>query len=98
MADPTTDTGLLPRTYFRAPRVPFDFRAVAIAVLGYLVYWGGAVLLRMAFDPVNPVTTFFDRFLSIVRAIPFIGDAAGAFFGIVFGKGGGTTDGTVWVG
>ena len=31
MAD-SYDAGLLPRTYFRAPRVPFDFRAGMIAV------------------------------------------------------------------
>jgi hypothetical protein len=96
MADPTTDTGLLPRTYFRAPRVPFDFRAVAIAVLGYLVYWGGAYLLGEAFDPVSPIEAFFDRFFEIIRGIPFIGEPAERFFDRVFVPVEGTQAGTFW--
>jgi hypothetical protein len=95
MADPTTDTGLLPRTYFRAPRVPFDFRAVAIGVLAYLVFWGGTVLLRSAFDPVSPVDAFFDRFFELIRPIPFIGEAAVRFFDTVFVPAHGT-EGTFW--
>ncbi len=45
------DTGLLPRTYFRAPRVPFDFRALALGILGYIVYWAGGNLLSALFKP-----------------------------------------------
>lgn len=41
----TSDVGLLPRTYFKMPRVPFDFRAVALAIVGYVVYWGGGWLI-----------------------------------------------------
>ena len=34
MADPApADTGLLPRTYFKAPRVPLDLRALFIALV-----------------------------------------------------------------
>ena len=43
--------GLLPRTYFRAPRVPFDFRALALGILGYIVYWAGGNLLSAIFKP-----------------------------------------------
>ena len=41
----TSDVGLLPRTYFKMPRVPFDFRAVALAVVGVLVYQAGGWLI-----------------------------------------------------
>jgi hypothetical protein len=59
MADATTDSGILPRTYFRAPRVPFDFRAVAIAILACLVFLGGTWLLEKIADPNRPVAAFF---------------------------------------
>jgi len=45
------DPGLLPRTYFRAPRVPFDFRALALGVLGFIVYSLGGDLLSAIFRP-----------------------------------------------
>ncbi|MDA1194445.1 MAG: hypothetical protein O2894_04610 [Planctomycetota bacterium] len=45
------DPGLLPRTYFRAPRVPFDFRALALAVLGFIVFWLGGELISWILRP-----------------------------------------------
>ena len=47
------DPGLLPRTYFRAPRVPFDFRALALGILAFLIYWLGGELLNAIFRPGN---------------------------------------------
>lgn len=43
--------GLLPRTYFRAPRVPFDFRALALGVLAFIIYKLGGDLLSAVFRP-----------------------------------------------
>ncbi len=45
------DPGLLPRTYFRAPRVPFDFRALALGVMAFIVYYLGGELLSWIFRP-----------------------------------------------
>jgi hypothetical protein len=45
------DAGLLPRTYFRAPRVPFDFRALALGIAGFLVYKLGGQGLSAIFEP-----------------------------------------------
>jgi len=72
MTDPApADTGLLPRTYFKAPRVPLDLRALFLALVGYGVYRVGAHLLNLAWNPVNPVGSFFHEVLSILR-IPYI--------------------------
>ncbi len=75
------DPGILPRTYFRAPRVPFDFRALALAILGFLVYWAGGLLLSRIFWPANlPDGASYDvpgAFLmwafQLFRGIPYIG-------------------------
>ncbi|MDJ0523291.1 MAG: hypothetical protein QNJ90_14570 [Planctomycetota bacterium] len=75
------DPGILPRTYFRAPRVPFDFRALALAILGFLVYWSGGLLLSEIFWPSNlPDGASYDvpgAFLlwafELFRGIPYIG-------------------------
>ena len=83
MAD-TVDTGLLPRTYFKAPRVPFDFRALAIAVLGYFVFRGGAWLLDEIFDKPDVVGSFLWAALDVFRSLPFIGRVVGDFFIRVF--------------
>ena len=50
----TSDVGLLPRTYFKMPRVPFDFRAVALTIAGFLVYQGGGWLLSKIVTGNNP--------------------------------------------
>lgn len=84
MADTATpDTGLLPRTYFKAPRVPLDLRALLIALVGYGVYRLGAYLLWLAFKPVDPVATFFREALSILD-VPYIQGELGRFIGEVF--------------
>jgi len=75
------DPGLLPRTYFRAPRVPFDFRALSLGVLGFLVYWAGGNLLSAMFRPSDlgdGVTydipgAFLAWALQLFERIPFIG-------------------------
>lgn len=83
MADTATpDTGL-PRTYFKAPRVPLDLRALLIALVGYGVYRLGAYLLWLAFKPVDPVQAFFREALSILD-VPYIQFELGRFIGEVF--------------
>jgi len=75
------DPGILPRTYFRAPRVPFDFRALALAILGFLVFWAGGLLLSRIFWPANmPEGATYDlpgAFLAwafqLFGRIPYIG-------------------------
>jgi hypothetical protein len=70
--------GLLPRTYFRAPRVPFDFRALALTILGFLVYWAGSKLLNtLPYDgpgDQDVAGAFLAWALQIFRGIPYIGD------------------------
>jgi|GEM_PF-3354081 len=84
MADTATpDTGLLPRTYFKAPRVPLDLRALLLALVGYGVYRLGAYLLALAFKPVDPVATFFREALSILD-VPYIQGELARFIGEVF--------------
>ena len=88
MADTATaDTGLLPRTYFRAPRVPLDLRALFLALIGYAVFRAGSWLLWKIFDPTDPVTTFFEQILSVVR-IPYIQTEFHAFVNSTFLGGG----------
>ena len=71
--------GLLPRTYFRAPRVPFDFRALALAILGFLVYWSGGQLINWIM-PAGESTVydvpgaFLAWALRLFGDIPYIGD------------------------
>jgi len=83
----TVDTGLLPRTYFKAPRVPFDFRALALGMLGYLVYWGGNLLLNEIFGKPSVVGSFLKAADSIFREIPFIGGVIFWFMDKVFAFG-----------
>ncbi len=78
MAD-TLDTGLLPRTYFKAPRVPFDFRGVAIAIIGYLVFWLGGWQIG------DLPGAFLASVIDLFKGLPFLGDAIGDFFYEVFG-------------
>lgn len=79
MAEPY-DSGLLPRTYFRAPRVPFDFRALMLGILGFLVYWAGGRLISAIMDPGGESAAVFDvpgAFLTwafqLFGGIPYIG-------------------------
>jgi hypothetical protein len=98
MADTTTappDTGLLPRTYFKAPRVPLDLRALLIALLGYAVFRLGNWVLFLAFDPVNVVASFFQRVLSVLR-VPYVQGELTRFVQAVFTGSEGTADGTFW--
>jgi hypothetical protein len=85
------DTGLLPRTYFRAPRVPFDFRALALAILGFLAYWAGGLLLSKVFGPSLPdggepdvPGAFLTAAYSIFRDVPYVGEIIGALLASVF--------------
>ncbi len=80
----TVDTGLLPRTYFKAPRVPFDFRGVALAILGYLVFWAGGLLLSEIFGKQDVPGAFLLAAQSLFAGIPFIGDVIGRFLHDVF--------------
>jgi hypothetical protein len=93
----TPDTGLLPRTYFKAPRVPLDLRALLLALVGYWVFRLGGYLLGKAFDPVDPIAAFFAELLAILR-IPYVQDEMGRFFVEVFvGTGSrGAGDYTFW--
>ena len=100
MADPApADTGLLPRTYFKAPRVPLDLRALFIALVGYGIYRVGVWLLNVAFAPVNPVASFFQEVLETLR-LPYVGGRDGElerFLGIfVSNDGGATASGNFW--
>jgi hypothetical protein len=75
------DPGLLPRTYFRAPRVPYDFRAMSLGILGFLVYWAGGSLLSAMFRPSDLGDSvaydipgaFLAWALELFNHIPFIG-------------------------
>jgi hypothetical protein len=80
----TTDTGLLPRTYFRAPRVPFDFRGLAIAIAGYLVYWSGGLLWREVFK-VDVSGAFHRAAYRIFADVPYVGFEIGRLMGRLFG-------------
>jgi len=93
----TVDTGLLPRTYFKAPRVPFDFRALALGMLGYLVYWGGSLLLNEVFGVANVVGSFLGAADQIFARIPYINGVIHDFLSVVFRGGGLETAGyTFW--
>ena len=83
MAD-TVDTGLLPRTYFKAPRVPFDFRGVAIAIIGYLVYWAGGLLLSWIFGKPDVPGAFLTAATSLFAPIPYLGQVIPTFLHQVF--------------
>ena len=101
MADPApADTGLLPRTYFKAPRVPLDLRALFLALVGYGVYRVGVYLLNLAFAPINPVASFFSEVMETLR-LPYVAGRdgeLGRFVSIfVATDGGGTSSaGNFW--
>jgi len=83
MADSTTaDTGLLPRTYFKAPRVPLDLRALLLALVGYGVYRLGAYALAHIFDK-DPVASFFEHVLRVLD-LPYVGRELGRLVTEVF--------------
>jgi hypothetical protein len=98
MADNTyanADTGLLPRTFFKAPRVPLDLRALFLALLGYVVFRVGGWVLNEIFAPVNVVKSFFAEALSILQ-LPYVQGELDLFVRRVFTGDGGTADGTFW--
>jgi len=76
--------GLLPRTYFRAPRVPFDFRALALAILAFLIYWAGGHLISEVFRPSEGAQQydvpggFLAWAFQLFGDIPFIGRQIGS--------------------
>lgn len=73
MADnPTADTGLLPRTYFRAPRVPLDLRALFLALVGLAIFRAGAYLLEKI-TGTDVVISFFQEAMSLLEDIPYVG-------------------------
>ena len=74
---PPADSGLLPRTYFKAPRVPLDLRALFLALVGYGIFRLGDYLLNQMFDKVSPVGSFFAEVLGVLR-LPYLSDGAGS--------------------
>jgi hypothetical protein len=101
MADTTADTGLMPRTYFRAPRVPLDLRALTIAVLGVAVFAFGSWLLDQIFTR-SPVGVFFTEVLKVIGGLPYVGEEIQKFFASLLFVGGGAREtggfaaGTFW--
>jgi hypothetical protein len=94
MANPYNPS-LLPRTHFRAPRVPFDFRAVVFAALGYLVWWAGDALWSGIFDKASVSGSFLAWLNGLLRGIPYLGAGVETTLATVFhmdtydaGKGG----------
>jgi len=90
MADSTFESGILPRTYFRAPRVPFDFRALMLATLGWVVFWAGGSLISEVFSTeARPATdipgAFLASLVSVFLRIPFLGGAIAQVVDGVFG-------------
>jgi len=100
MADnPTADTGLLPRTYFRAPRVPLDLRALFLALVGLGIFRAGAYLLEKM-TGTDVVLAFFQEAMSLLRGIPYVGrELADLVYGVFCGVEGGpgaADVGTFW--
>lgn len=85
----SSDVGMLPRTYFKMPRVPFDFRAVALGIAGYLTYWVGGLLLSRIVSGGTPNLpgAFLHWFTGQLDGLPAIDGLLGQFFGAVFGFG-----------
>lgn len=87
----TYDPGLLPRTYFRAPRVPFDFKALLLAVAGWVVYWaGGELVSSILADKDARVDTdvpgaFLTALFSLFMRIPYMEEACRLVLTGVFG-------------
>ncbi len=88
MADnPTADTGLLPRTYFRAPRVPLDLRALFLALVGLGIFRGGAYLLEKI-TGTDVVLSFFQEAMRLLNGIPYVGnELAALIYGVFCGTG-----------
>jgi hypothetical protein len=82
MAEPY-DAGLLPRTYFRAPRVPFDFRALMLGMLGFLVYYVGGKLISGIMAPegeggsYDVPGAFLAWSFQLFHGLPYIGEQIG---------------------
>lgn len=92
----SSDVGLLPRTFFKMPRVPFDFRAVALAILGYMLWWGGSVLLnKVAGGGVDLSGAFLAWFSGLFDGLPIISDLLEVFLSNVFRVGSGAPATTV---
>jgi hypothetical protein len=85
MAEPS-DVGLMPRTYFKLPRVPFDFRAVALGVLAYLAIWGGDILLSqlLTSSKVSVVGAFVTWFLELLQGLPDVHWLLSTFLNKIF--------------
>lgn len=86
------DLGLMPRSTFRLPRVPFDFRALALAMLGFLVYWGGGwMVTRVVHGGQGPSVpgAFLDWFTGLLLGLEPVGGQLRGFLQEVFGLGGG---------
>lgn len=85
MAEPS-DVGLMPRSYFKLPRVPFDFRAVALGILAYLAVWGGDLFWSqlLTSSKVSVVGAFVRWFLDLLQGLPEIQDLLSTFLGRVF--------------
>jgi hypothetical protein len=85
----TSDVGLLPRTYFKLPRVPFDFRAVALGILGYLTYYAGGLLLSRVVTGGKPNLggAFLDWFTRQLNGLEPIDSLLRGFFERVYGFG-----------
>lgn len=85
----TSDVGLLPRTYFKLPRVPFDFRAVALGILGYLTYYAGGLLISRVVTGGKPNLggAFLDWFTRQLNGLEPIDGLLRGFFERVFGFG-----------
>lgn len=86
----TSDVGLLPRTYFKMPRVPFDFRAVALTIVGFLVYQGGGWLIsKIGTDSKLDIPgAFLAWFVELFAGFPILGGRGGLlshFFDSTFG-------------
>ena len=84
MAEASTgDSGLLPRTYFKAPRVPLDLRALFLAIVGYGAFRVGSWALTKMCDGVSPVQTFFADVMKYLTP-PYIGAEFNHFVQSVF--------------
>ena len=98
MANPYNPS-LLPRTYFRAPRVPFDFRAVLFAMLGYLAWWLGDLALSKMCGVGSVSGAYLQWLAGLFKSIPYVSDGIHRVFEGVFHYGsaaGPRSDYTFW--
>lgn len=96
-AAPNADSGLLPRTYFKAPRVPLDLRALFLALVAYVTYRLGVWLLGKIWDPVDPVATFWSEVRNALPSDLFPGLALGGHAGGAVGNVWQAIAGGLWV-